>query len=350
MKKLVTTLVFSTLTCFGVVDYGFSQSPFYQGKTITIISARAPGGAGDARLKALTTVLRKHIPGEPTFVTEHMPAAGGRRAGTHMYKTAKPDGLTIGVMSNGFIPAGHLGDRGALYDVDKFIYLGSYFSSTPLIFITRKDAGLGDPEKLRAASGVRIGAQPVGHTLYIVGRIFAFVLGLQNPRVIPGYSGPDLDIALMNGEVDARVNTADTLLKRREWIEEDLIDLHATIEIPKGRKHSHARFVKISDLESFAESDKERNLIGAYRTFRMIGMPLVLPPGTAKSTAQILQEAMRKTLKDSEFQENYKKLAGEEVTPLMPEELEKDIRDLPRDSNVIELFKKLSGPDALPTR
>jgi hypothetical protein len=59
---------------------------------------------------------------------------------------------------------------------------------------------------------------------------------------------------------------------------------------------------------------------------------------------------MRKTLNDPEFYAEFKKLVGEEPTPLMPEELEKAIRDLPRDREVIELFNKLSSADAMPQR
>ena len=59
---------------------------------------------------------------------------------------------------------------------------------------------------------------------------------------------------------------------------------------------------------------------------------------------------MRKTFNDPEFYAEFKKFVGEEPTPLMPEEFEKAIRDLPRDREVIELFNKLSGTDALPPR
>jgi hypothetical protein len=38
------------------------------------------------------------------------------------------------------------------------------------------------------------------------------------------------------------------------------------------------------------------------------------------------------------------------VTPLMAEDLERSIRELPREQDLIDLYKKLSGPDALPTR
>jgi tripartite-type tricarboxylate transporter receptor subunit TctC len=76
----------------------------------------------------------------------------------------------------------------------------------------------------------------------------------------------------------------------------------------------------------------------------------MFPPGTPPDKVKILRDAMRKTFNDPEFYAEFKKLVGEEPTPLMPEELEKAVRELPRDKEVIELFNKLSGADPMPTR
>jgi hypothetical protein len=47
--------------------------------------------------------LRKHIPGNPALVLEYMDGGGGRKAANYMFRTARPDGLTIGAMSSGVI-------------------------------------------------------------------------------------------------------------------------------------------------------------------------------------------------------------------------------------------------------
>ena len=120
------------------------------------------------------------------------------------------------------------------------------------------------------------------------------------------------------------------------------------VEIPKGKKA--AGFERLRELEEFANSDKERKLLMMYRAFRLVGTPYILPPGTPKPQVHILQEAMRKAYKDPDFHKDFKKLAGFDTSPLMPEEQEKVIRDLPRDKETIELFKKLSGPDPMPVR
>ena len=43
--------------------------------------------------KAMLPHLKKHIPGEPTVVSEYMPGGGGIKAANHIFKNAKPDGL-----------------------------------------------------------------------------------------------------------------------------------------------------------------------------------------------------------------------------------------------------------------
>ena len=105
-----------------------------------------------------------------------------------------------------------LGVTGVQYDIDKFIYLGTPDSAQHYIFITNRNSGLTSLEKLRAAAGVRIGAQSVGHPVYTVGRLFAYYLGLKEPKFVTGYTGPEIDVALMGGEIDARAGTGETII------------------------------------------------------------------------------------------------------------------------------------------
>jgi tripartite-type tricarboxylate transporter receptor subunit TctC len=330
-------------------EQGFTQAPFYQGKTITIIAGTAPGGIGDNRVKSMVPYLRKYIPGNPAIVVQYMDGGGGRQVGNHMYSNARADGLTVGAFSSSVIGLNLLRETGVMYEVDKFIYLGSPESSSHLVFYTRREAGLSNLEKLRAASGVRVGARPVGHSAYIAARLFAYFLGLKETKFIPGYGAPELDLALLNGEVDARANTATSVWQRNpDWVEKGLMHFHAIYAIPKELKHD--RFGHLPEIETFAKSETERRLLALSRIFRLTGSPYVLPPGTPKDRVDILQEAMRKTFKDSEFHREYKKIVGDDASPLLPEELTKAIQDTPRDAELIDLFKTFSGAAPLPTR
>ena len=343
--RLWTWQVLVVLLTFVFPIFAFSQAPFYQGKTITMIHGRDPGGTGDLRVRAVIPFLQKYIPGNPTIVSEYMPGGGSRKAANHIYRAARADGLTIGNMSAGMVSLAILGESGVMYDLDKLIYLGSPYSTYHAVFLSRKEAGLNSLEKLRAASGIRIGGQSVGFSTYNEGRLFAYLLGLKEPKFVTGYSGAEIDLALLRGEVDARSNGADSVVQRnRDWLEKGLVDFHAIFEIPKGDKHP--RFTHLPELEEFAKADKERKLLALQRAFRVSGAPFIAPPGVPKERVDILQEAMRKTFKDPEFHKEYKKLTGDDPSPLMPEAHDKTIREMPRDSDVIELFKKLvsAGP------
>ena len=327
----------------------FAQAPFYQGKTITVIATTAPGGTGDLRVKSVVPFLRKHIPGNPTMIIEYMDGGGGRKGANYLFRNAKPDGLTIGATSGSIVALQLMRESGVMYDIDKFIHLGSPESTTHYTIYTRRDLGLGNIEKLRAASGLRIGAQSVGHVSYIAGRMFAYFFGLKDPKFIAGYTAPEVDAALMRGELDGRANNAASVLRRNpEWFDKGVMDFHAILEVPKGAKHS--KLGHLPDIEAFAKTDREKKLIAMWRFFRIVGSPYMLPPGTPKDRVDILQESMRKALRDPEFHREFLKLVGDEAEPLMPEELTKAIRDAPRDLEVVDLLKTLSGADPLPPR
>ena len=160
-----------------------AQAPFYQGKTITLIVGSSPGGTGDLRIKATLPYLSKYIPGNPNIVAQYVAGAGGRTAANQMYKLVKPDGLTIGNPGASMVTNAVLGAAGVEYDIDKFIYLGSPDTIVHWVFATRKEAGLNTIEKLRSASGLRTGAQSIGHTIYITGRLFVWILGTQRAKI-----------------------------------------------------------------------------------------------------------------------------------------------------------------------
>jgi tripartite-type tricarboxylate transporter receptor subunit TctC len=86
------------------------------------------------------------------------------------------------------------------------------------------------------------------------------------------------------------------------------------------------------------------------RAFRQVGSPYILPPGTPGEQVKILRDAVVKTFKDPGFHREYQKLTGDEATPLMPEEMDRAIRELPRDREIVELFKKIAGGGPLPPR
>ncbi|HEY7163338.1 MAG TPA: hypothetical protein VIB79_02155, partial [Candidatus Binatia bacterium] len=194
-------LVILVVAALAAPEAAFSQAPFYQDKTITVVLGGPPAGSADLRTRSVTSLLRKYIAGNPNIVVQYMAAGGGRQAANHVYKVARPDGLTIGSMGAALVANAVLGEPGVEYDINKFIYLGTPDSAQHYLFITHREAGLNNLEKLRSSSGVRIGAQSVGHPVYITGRVFGYMLGLKDAKYVTGYTGPEIDIAILRREI-----------------------------------------------------------------------------------------------------------------------------------------------------
>jgi len=351
LQAIVLTIVLLLSLGVASAPMASAQTPFYEGKNLLLVSGTDAGGAGDLRTRAVIPLLKKHIPGHPNVVVQYLPGAGGRKAANHLYKSVRPDGLTVGAMITGMVQGAIFGEKDVLYDIDKFTYLGSHARYAPYAFVTRKAAGLNNRDALTAARGVRIGAPSVGHSLYTMARLFAYLLDMKEPRWVTGYTPREIDLALEKNEVDARVSIVDSLLTRNaHWLDKDLVHVHATIDIPKGFKHADRRLAGLPDIESFARSIQERRLTQLFRGLRDTGQPFVLPPGTPAEPVKILREALRRAFADPEYAKAYEKLTAEPAMTLTWEQFEAQLRELPREAEIIDLFKRLSGPEPLPVR
>jgi tripartite-type tricarboxylate transporter receptor subunit TctC len=348
-SALVRVWILAAVSYLGWAGGVHAQAPYYQGKTIRLIQGREAGGSGDTRSRAVIPFLRKHIPGNPNIVSEFMPGGGGRKAANYIFGSARPDGLTIGHVSSGIVTSAVLGESGIQYDLNKFHWLGSTDSAFHYVFFTRKALGLNNLEKLRAYSGLRIGATSLGHTTYTYGRTFNWLLGLKETKFVLGYSSLEVDVGIANGELDARSNnTAETLRRNPDAVKKGLFDFAAILKIP--REDKEPEFDHLPEVDNFVKSERERRFLHLMRSTRLVGTPYIIPPGTPKEQVQILREGMKKTFQDPEFHKEFVKLTGDSPSALMPESQEEIIRSIPRDAETIELFNTINGNNPLPPR
>jgi tripartite-type tricarboxylate transporter receptor subunit TctC len=240
-----------------------------------------------------------------------------------------------------------LGLPGSNYDLDKLIYLGSTESGRPTALATRREAGLDSLEKLRAAPGVRIGAHAIGHITHVTARLFAYLLGMKEPKFVVGYSGPERDVALIRGEVDASTMSPATIQQNPELLEKT--HLHTVVNLPRGNYHpAYPR--QLPEIDLFAKTQQDRELLQLYRAFLYPRWPYFLPPATPKELVVTLRDAMAKAFDDPGFAAEFKKLTGSEPSPLTGKEVEEAVRNLTRDPEVIAVYKKLADSGPLPAR
>jgi tripartite-type tricarboxylate transporter receptor subunit TctC len=97
-KRILFGIPFLTLELLNPLNLerASAQTPFYQGKTITIIVSAKAGDVYDLYPRLLAELLPKHIPGNPNIIIQNVAGAAGLIGTNQIYNIAKPDGLTFG--------------------------------------------------------------------------------------------------------------------------------------------------------------------------------------------------------------------------------------------------------------
>ena len=183
-----------------------AQANFYEGKTVRIIVGLAAGGGYDLYARTLARHLGKHIPGNPAVVVENMTGAGSIIAANHLYKIAKPDGLTIGHYLGGIALQQLLGKSGIEFDARRFRYIGVPAQDNFIIGV-HKSTGITDVNAWIASKQmVKFGGIGPGAGSDDIPKILAATINLP-AQVVSGYKGTaDTRLAFNNGEVQATSN------------------------------------------------------------------------------------------------------------------------------------------------
>ena len=137
MARIFLTLLAIVAGICSGVGAAKAQSNFYEGKTIRIIVGFSPGGGYDALARMLSRHMPKYIPGHPTILVENMTGAGSLLAASHIFKVAKPDGLTMGHFSGGFAYSQLMAQPGIEFDVQKFVFVGAVARDESAIALTK---------------------------------------------------------------------------------------------------------------------------------------------------------------------------------------------------------------------
>ena len=123
---------------FGAADA--SNHEYYRGKTVHIIVGLSAGGGFDIYARAMARHMGKYIPGNPSFVVDNMPGAGSMISANHVYKVAKPDGLTLGHFVGSLFMQQLLGRPGAEFEATKYEFVGSPIPEKTACALTKRAA------------------------------------------------------------------------------------------------------------------------------------------------------------------------------------------------------------------
>src|SRR2546425_9635039 len=177
-----------------------AQSRFFEGKTIRIVVGFSPGGGYDTYSRTIARHMSRHIPGNPTIIVENMTGAVSLLAANHVYKVAKPDGLTVVNFHGNQVVGQLLGREGIEFDVRKFQFIGVPMRDSAVCALTKASGITSLDQWMAAKTPVKLGGIGPGDTAHDVARVLQAALG-EAVQLVRGYQGPaDVPLAAEAGE------------------------------------------------------------------------------------------------------------------------------------------------------
>jgi tripartite-type tricarboxylate transporter receptor subunit TctC len=300
------------------------QTPFYQGKTIRLIVGLAPGGGYDLYSRVIARNMGKHIPGNPTIVVENMDGAGSMIAANHMYKAAKPDGLTMGHVLGGLFLQQLLGNPAIEFNSRQFEYIGVPAQDHFLIGLSKATGVTSFENWVASKKPVKLGGVAPGGATDDIPKVLAATLGLPI-KVVTGYKGTSpIRLAFDSGEVDGICNAWESF--KSTWRKQ--LDSAEVVIILQGTVKAHPELPHIPVAFDFLKTEEARKLFQVVvRVHGPSTRPYFLPPGTPKERVQILRKAYMDTMKDPEFLAEAKK-AKLDINPDDGAGLERNIKEI----------------------
>jgi tripartite-type tricarboxylate transporter receptor subunit TctC len=300
-----------------------ADDEYYRGKTARIIVGLSPGGGFDVYARTMARHMGKHIPGNPTFVVENMPGAGSMISANHVYKVAKPDGLTLGHFVGSLFMQQLLGRPGAEFEAIKYEFVGAPIPEETACALT-KASGISTMESWQTAkSPVKLGGTGSG-PIVDVPKILQHALGLPIQLVL-GYKGTaDIRLAAESGELAGACWSWDAI--KSTWTK--ALDSGNVSIILQAMPKPHPDLPKVPLAINLAKTAEARQLIQVgIHDAADIARPFVMPPQTPKEQVRIMRTAFMATLKDPAFLAEAQKTKLE-VNPISGEQLEKVVAGL----------------------
>ena len=309
--------VLAAICFFSATSLG-AEVDYYRGKTVRIVVGLSAGGGFDIYARALARHMGKHIAGNPAFVVDNMPGAGSMIAANHVYKAAKPDGLTIGHFVGSLFMQQLLGRPGAEFEATKYEFVGAPIPEKTACALTKASGIISIDRWFAAKTPVKLGATGSG-PIVDVPKILKSAVGLPIQLVL-GFKGTaDIRLAAESGELAGACWSWDAI--KSTWTR-GLESGDVNIVLQAVAKPL-ADLPKIPLAIGYAKSQDARQLIEVgIHDAADIARPFVMPPGTPKDRVQIIRQAFLATLKDPAFVAEAEK-SKLEIDPVSGEALEK---------------------------
>ncbi len=286
---------------------------FYAGKTIEVIVAVSAGGGYDSYARLLARHMGRFIPGNPNFVVQNMPGAGGVRAANHLYNLASKDGVAIGMITRELplLPLLEPTNTAPRFDARRFGWIGSPQQETGL-FVLHERSGVRSLSEL-ANREIPVSSTGAGTAPSVFPRVLSDVFGWRF-KIIEGYPGSQEALqAIETGEADGHLSGGSSAAFRariQPWVDAR----QASVMLQMGFRKDEA-FPAAPLALDLAPRETDRQLLELVLTPQLMGRPLLAPPGIPAERLELLRKAFTMAMKDGQLLAEAQK-QGLEIQPV----------------------------------
>jgi tripartite-type tricarboxylate transporter receptor subunit TctC len=268
---------------------------FYRGKTLRMMIGYGPGGGYDIYGRLVAEFLPRHLPGNPTIITQNMPGAGSLAAAKYLYELAPKDGTVFGSLAQ-TLPLDTMTVTSAKIDASKMPYVGRVVTNIDIGAALTK-TGIKSFDDVRAKQ-YTVGASGGGSTTVLYPTALN-AFGGAKFKLIRGYTGSiDILLAMDRGEVDivGAYGLPGILVSHPGWV----YNGEATIVYQASLKR-HRLLPNVPTLPELATDDAGREVLRAAASTGEIGRSIITTPGVPPERLAALRAAFQAMLRDPDF-------------------------------------------------
>ena len=292
---------------------------FYKGRQIALIIYSGPGSAYDVYGRLLARHMGKHIPGNPSFISQNMMGAGGLKALEYILRIAPKDGTVIGSIGRGIPFEPILGKNEINFDPAHIYWLGSMNRDTSLT-ISWKTAKVKTFEDLTKHE-LLVPGTGAGADSEIIPIALNNLAGTKY-KIIAGYPNTtNAALAMERGELDgiAYWSWSALLTVKPDWVPTKQVN----VLFHTGLK-PNPDLPGVPSIRDLVKNEIDKKALEFILARELVGRPFIAGPQLPPERALALRNAFAATLKDAEFLAEAKRgkvdidlVTGEEAEAVM---------------------------------
>jgi tripartite-type tricarboxylate transporter receptor subunit TctC len=278
------------------------------------------------------------------LIVQNVAGGGSMIAANQLYNIAKPDGLTLAMISSGLYFDQLMAVKEVQFDWAKFGWIGSPVRNFEVLTM-RADTPYRSIEDIqKAAQPPRCGTTGAGATGHYFPKFIEEAIGAKI-QIVLGYPGNrDVEVAIERGEVHCYAITKEAFLREpgRSWLKKGFV--RVLVQGGQKRDPLFPDSPTIYELmDKYKTPDSLKRFAAVLLSPGAIGRPVISPPNTPADRLKVLRDAYARMIADADFIAETKKREWE-VEYISGQELEAMAKKaVVQPPETVERLKKLLG-------